>query len=99
LISIAAERTALVRAIGFSNPTVTTRNGSPSDNSSILIGTPSFVVTRRPNRKAKEPEMSTEVASQTWDPRRLIDINRNTKVRCIDMYPSVMIAISIVSAC
>jgi hypothetical protein len=69
--------------IDFSNPIVTTRNGSPSDNRTIVIGTPSFVVTLRPNKKANTEENKTVVANQKFDPMRRIDRKRETKVKCM----------------
>jgi hypothetical protein len=86
--------TALVRIIGFSNPTVTTRKGNPSDRRTIFKGTPSLVVTIRPNKNANEPERRTEAASQKLEPSRLIDRNRDTKVKCMERYPRTIITIS-----
>src|SRR5271168_2623247 len=85
--------------IGFSNPIVTTRKGSPSDNSTILMGTPSLVVTSRPNKNAKMPDSSTDVASQKLEPSRFMERNKEMNVRCIDKYPSAMMTMSRVSAC
>lgn len=81
---VEAERTALVSMIGFSKPIVTTRNGNPSDNRTRLIGTPNFVVTMVPNRKANTEEIKTDVASQKFDPMFLIDMKSDTNVKCID---------------
>lgn len=78
---------------------VTTRNGRPSDKRSTLMGTPSFVVTKRPNKKAIMPEKRTVAASQNFEPRRLMEKKRETKLRCIDKYPRAMITMSMVSAC
>ena len=97
--SAEALSTALVRRIGFSKPIVTTKNGSPSDSRITLIGTPSLVVTKRPNRKAKTPEKRTVVANQNLEPILLIEKNKETKLRCIEMYPRAMITMSMVSAC
>src|SRR4051812_14536689 len=83
--SMAWERTARVRTIFFSNPMVTTRKGRPSESRTIEIGTPIFVVTKRPKRKAKTDEKMTLVASQKLDPMRRIDRKSETKVRCIEM--------------
>jgi hypothetical protein len=94
-----ANKTALVRMMGFSKPTVTTRKGRPSERRSILIGTPSLVVISKPKRKAKVLDSKTEKASQNLDRSRRIDMKRDTKVRCIERYPRVMMAMSIVSAC
>lgn len=78
---------------------VTTRNGRPSDSKSMLIATPNFVVTRSPKRKAKAPEKRTVAASQNLEPRRLMETNRETKLRCIERYPRAMMTMSMVSAC
>jgi len=51
----------------------------------MFIGTPSFVVTIRPNKNAKMEEKSTEVANQKFDPKRLIARNRDTKVKCMEI--------------
>src|ERR1700722_5013908 len=85
--------------IGFSNPIVTTRKGSPSDNSTILMGTLSLVVTSRPNKNAKTLDSSTDAASQKLEPSRFMERNKEMNVRCIDKYPSVMMTMSRVSAC
>jgi hypothetical protein len=82
----------------FSNPMVTTRNGSPSDKRTMLMGTPSLVVTSSPKRKAKIDEISTLVASQKLEPIRRIERNSETNVRCMEMYPRTMTTISRVSA-
>src|ERR1700761_2880516 len=81
-LSYEADRTAFVRMIDFSKPTVTTRNGSPSDNRTMLTGTPSFVVVTSPNRKAKRLENRTETANQALEPRRFMETNSERKVRC-----------------
>jgi hypothetical protein len=80
-----ADRTAFVRIMDFSKPIVTTRKGSPSERRTMFIGTPSFVVTIRPNKNAKMEEKSTEVANQKFDPKRLIARNRDTKVKCMEI--------------
>ncbi len=48
------------------------------------MGTPSLVVTIRPNRKAKEEEKMTLMASQKLEPMRRMERNRETKVRCME---------------
>src|SRR3569833_1318919 len=83
--SSACVRTALVRAMFFSNPMVTTKKGRPSDNRTMVMGTPSFVVTIKPKRKAKTDENSTVVPSQTLEPSLRMDTNSDTKVRCMEM--------------
>lgn len=59
-----------------------------------MIGTPNFVVTMSPNKKANSEEKSTVVASQKLEPIRRIERNRDTKVKCIERYPRTMIKIS-----
>lgn len=81
---VEADRTAFVNMIGFSKPIVTTRNGSPSDSKTRFMGTPNFVVTIVPNKKAKTEEIKTDVASQAFEPIFLMDMKRDTKVRCMD---------------
>ncbi len=94
----ATDSTALVSMIGFSKPMVTTRNGSPSESRTRLIGTPNLVVTMTPKRNAKTEEIRTEVASQALDPISRIDMKRDTNVRCIDRYPRTMMTMSSDSA-
>jgi len=84
--------------IGFSNPMVTTRNGRPSERSTMLMGTPSRVVAESANRKAKTELNITVAANHAFDPRRRIERKSDTKVRCIDRYPSTMMMMSRVSA-
>jgi hypothetical protein len=93
-----ASRTARVNVIGFSNPIMTTKNGSPSDRSTILIGTPSLCVTIEANRNAKVEEISTVAPSQKFDPRRRIWRKREMNDICIERYPRVIIATSRASA-
>ena len=65
----------------------------------MLIGTPSLVVTSRPNKNANTLESSTDVASQKLEPSRFMERNKEMNVRCIDRYPRVMMTMSRVSAC
>jgi hypothetical protein len=97
-LSSEAAITAFVRMIGFSNPTVTTKKGNPSERRTMFRGTPSLVVTIRPNRNAKEPDSRTEAANQAFDPSLLMDKNRETKVKCIERYPRTIITMSSDSA-
>ena len=94
----ATDSTALVSMMDFSKPMVTTRNGSPSESRTRLIGTPNLVVTMTPKRNAKTEEIRTEVASQALDPISRIDMKRDTNVRCIDRYPRTMMTMSSDSA-
>ena len=55
----------------------------------MLTATPNLVVTISPKRKANAPEMRTEKASQKFDPRRFIATKSDTKVKCMDKYPSL----------
>jgi len=82
-LSSAAAKTALVRRMGFSKPTVTTMKGKPSERRTIFRGTPSFVDTIKPKSRAKVPEPMTVNASQKLDPSRRIDMNSDTNVRCM----------------
>ena len=67
--SMAWDKTDLVRVMLFSKLTITTKKGSPSESSLMLMGTPSLMATSSPNKKANVELKSTVVASQTFDPR------------------------------
>jgi hypothetical protein len=50
------------------------------------------------NRKANVDEKITVVPSQNLDPKRLMDMNSERNVKCMERYPRNMITISSGSA-
>jgi hypothetical protein len=51
----------------------------------MFRGTPILVVTISPNKKANTDEKSVVAKSQKLEPILLMETNRETKVRCIEM--------------
>jgi hypothetical protein len=97
--SVAACSTALVKRMGFSNPTITTRIGRHSERRIMEVGTPQLAVTFSPKNREKNPESSTEEANQKRDPSRRIDMKSDRKVRYIVRYANNMMMISTICAC